>query len=153
VEAQFSTVIYEAFQNAVENPNLLQVIIISFFFPNPLYVITYKSSAGDHRMLQLFCQCSYCSALSVRPAVRAHHPRTHFRSAPEFCLRLVVRAQRLDPFARRVWFTPEAVRAHDRFRLRSQLFRLAPSMLPWTATSYYQPPRRQATVRKVTAVK
>jgi hypothetical protein len=31
VEAQFSTVIYEAFQNAVKNPNLLQVITTFYF--------------------------------------------------------------------------------------------------------------------------
>jgi hypothetical protein len=50
VEAQFSTVIYEAFQNAVKNPNLLQVITTFILFSNPLYVTTYKSGAGDHRM-------------------------------------------------------------------------------------------------------
>jgi hypothetical protein len=89
----------------------------------------------------------------MRLAVRTHRPR------PPVCARTSgprpnsVRAQRLDPFARRVWLAPEAVRTHARSRLRPQLFRLAPSTLPWTATSYCQPPRRQATVRKVTAVK
>jgi hypothetical protein len=130
MEAQFSTVIYEAFQNAVKNPNLLQVITILFYFPNPQYVTTYKSGAGDHRMSQLFYQYSHCSASSMRPAVRAHHLCPPVRARTSGPRPNSVRAQRLDPFARRVWLALEAVRAHARSRLRPQLFRLAPGTLP-----------------------
>ena len=77
MEAQFSIVIFEAFQSVVKNPNLLQVITIVFLFSNPLYVTTYKSSAIDHRMSQFFCQFS---ALSMRPIVRAYRPRLPVRA-------------------------------------------------------------------------
>jgi hypothetical protein len=76
VEAQFSTVIYEAFQNAVKNPNLLQVITIFYFFSNPLYVTTYKSSAGDHRMSQLFRGCTQQSAPTVRARTSSPRPNS-----------------------------------------------------------------------------
>jgi hypothetical protein len=146
VEAQFSTIIYEAFQNAVKNPNPLQVITISFSFFQIHCMLQLTN------LVQVITECRSCSANAVLRAC-AHHPRTHFRSAPEFCSRPVVRAQRLDPFAPRVRLAPEAVRARARSCLRPQLFRLAPGTLPCTATSDCQPPRRRATVRKVTAVK
>jgi hypothetical protein len=63
VEAQFSTVIYEAFQNAVKNPNLLQVITILFLF----------SKSTVYYNLQIWCRWSQNVTLisSVRPVVRA----------------------------------------------------------------------------------
>ena len=66
MEAQFSTIIYEAFQNAVKIVNLLQVITIFLF---QMYCLL---QAGEHRMSQLFYQ--YCAS-TVCLAVRAHHPR------------------------------------------------------------------------------
>jgi hypothetical protein len=105
-------------------------------------------------LVQVITECRSCSANAVlRACARQSAPTVRARTLgprPNS-----VRTQRLDPFAPRLWLAPEAVRAcaRARSRLRPQLFRLAPGTLPWTTTSDCQPPRRRATVRKVTAVK
>jgi hypothetical protein len=86
-------------------------------------------------LVQVITECRSCferAPGNPRPPIRARTsgPR------PSSIRALVVRAQRLDPFMRRVWLAPEAVRAHARSCLRSQLFRLAPGRLPWTANRH-----------------
>jgi hypothetical protein len=85
VEAQFSTIIYEAFQNAVKNPNPLQVIIISFSFFQIHCMLQLTN------LVQVITECHSCSANAVLRACARQsapsRPRTHFRSAPEFCPR------------------------------------------------------------------
>jgi hypothetical protein len=100
VEAQFPTIIYEAFQNAIYRVNLLQVVTIFCF----KCTVWYKSPAGDHRMSQLFCQCY---ALSVRPVVRTHRPRPPIHARTSRPRPNSIRAQRLNSFARRVWLMPK----------------------------------------------
>jgi hypothetical protein len=70
VEANFSTIIYEAFQNAVKNINLLQVITI-FFSSNALYVTN---------LVQVITECRSCSANVVLRACA-------WQSAPTICAR------------------------------------------------------------------
>jgi hypothetical protein len=81
-------------------------------------------------MLQLFCQCS---ASSVRPAVRAHRPRPPVRARTSGPHPNTVRAQRLDPFAPRLWLAPKAVRARSCFGWRPARFRGQP---PQTANRH-----------------
>jgi hypothetical protein len=101
VEAQFSTVIYEAFQNAVKNVNLLQVITI--FFPNSLYV---------KNLVQVITECRSCSANALlractrqsAPTVRARilsaplRPRLETRPVRALCVARARSCPRLCPF-------------------------------------------------------
>jgi hypothetical protein len=90
VEAQFSTIIYEAFQNAVKNPNPLQVITISFSFfqiqcmlqlTNLVQVITECRSCSANAVLRA---CARQSAPTVRafPSAHALQVRARILSAP-----------------------------------------------------------------------
>jgi hypothetical protein len=90
VEAQFSTIIYEAFQNAVKNPNPLQVITISFLFfqihcmlqlTNLVQVITECRSCSANAVLRA---CARQSAPTVRalPSAHAFQVRARILSTP-----------------------------------------------------------------------
>jgi hypothetical protein len=90
VEAQFSTIIYEAFQNAVKNPNPLQVITISFSFfqihcmlqfTNLVQVITECRNCSANAVLKA---CARQSAPTVRALPSAHALQVHAQilSAP-----------------------------------------------------------------------
>jgi hypothetical protein len=78
VEAQFSTIIYEAFQNVVKNPNPLQVITISFSFfqihymlqlTNLVHVITECRSCSANAVLRA---CAWQSAPTIHALPSAH---------------------------------------------------------------------------------
>jgi hypothetical protein len=69
---------------------------------NLVQVITECRSCSANAVLRA---CAWQSAPTVRTCTSGPRPNS-------------VRAQRLDPFAGRVWLVPEAVRARARSRLR-----------------------------------
>jgi hypothetical protein len=125
VEAQFSTIIYEAFQNAVKNPNPLQVITISFSFfqihcmlqlTNLVQVITEYRSCSANIVLRA---CARQSAPTVRALPFAHALQVHARILSTPC--------RPRPETRPVR-APCVARA--RSCPRPCLFSLAPAVVP-----------------------
>jgi hypothetical protein len=76
VEAQFSTIIYEAFQNAVKNPNPLQVITISFSFFQIHCMLQLTN------LVQVITECRSCSANAVlRACARQSAPTVRARTS------------------------------------------------------------------------